>query len=439
MTWRLQVASLFIPSFALLCGVAFICWDSPRFLMKHEEASRNNYERRRAAWKQRKQRQDKLRDSRQPQRNTGITSFPRWLFNWLIYGLCDLFKPSALLPYRSPTLESLNLLRGQPILAAKELLFAHCQLLVENHATRKRSDSDRSDASSRFPLTSDSGWFQRVGRLWTKKYIRNEARAAAIVMISQQLCGINLLIFYSSTLFCDAGISQDSASSFVPLMLSLGIGFTNFACALRAYKWIETHGRRWLLVFSIPSLALTMAGAAVGFAKHQRTVVAVFAYLFTAVYSVGLGPVPFTYSSEVFTLEQRMVGMSFAVSMNFLFAGLLTLFVPRFTTTSLGYSGLLGVFSGFNIVALILIWRYVPELVGTAVQKDRRHRKPMSLERLYHIFQLPLEIYREYQWTIYVPYIRRCWVKFFKGEEAPDMPEDEYFIWGRRKLAQLTS
>lgn len=50
-------------------------------------------------------------------------------------------------------------------------------------------------------------------------------------------------------------------------------------------------------------------------------------------YSLGHGPLPFTYSAEVFHLEHGMVGMSLAVFTNSIGAGLLTLSVPPISRT----------------------------------------------------------------------------------------------------------
>jgi hypothetical protein len=44
--------------------------------------------------------------------------------------------------------------------------------------------------------------------------------------------------------------------------------------------------------------------------------VALFVFIFAAFYSPGEGPVPFTYSAEVFPLSHREVGMSWAVATN---------------------------------------------------------------------------------------------------------------------------
>ena len=51
---------------------------------------------------------------------------------------------------------------------------------------------------------------------------------------------------------------------------------------------------------------------------HQARLgmVATFVFIFGAFYSPGEGPVPFTYSAEVFPLSHREVGMSWAVATN---------------------------------------------------------------------------------------------------------------------------
>ena len=42
--------------------------------------------------------------------------------------------------------------------------------------------------------------------------------------------------------------------------------------------------------------------------------IAFFIFLFAAFYSPGEGPVPFTYSAEVFPITHRELGMSWAVA-----------------------------------------------------------------------------------------------------------------------------
>lgn len=88
--------------------------------------------------------------------------------------------------------------------------------------------------------------------------------------------------------------------------------------------------------------------------------VALFVYIFCAFYSPGEGPVPFTYSAEVFPLSHREVGMAWAVSTCLFWAGVLTVSFPAILK-SLGVLGAFCLYAGFNVVAFVMIFLWVPE------------------------------------------------------------------------------
>lgn len=62
--------------------------------------------------------------------------------------------------------------------------------------------------------------------------------------------------------------------------------------------------------------------------KAHLGLVAFFIYLFAAFYSPGEGPVPFTYSAEVFPLSHREVGMGWAVATCLFWAAVLSISFP---------------------------------------------------------------------------------------------------------------
>lgn len=141
--------------------------------------------------------------------------------------------------------------------------------------------------------------------------------------------GINLIAFYSSTIFKEAGTSDFNA-----LLASWGFGLVNFIFAWPAIWTIDTFGRRSLLLFTFPNMAWSLlaaglctlipksAGAHVG-------LVALFVYVFAVFYSPGEGPVPYTYSAEVFPLSHREVGMSWAVATCLFWAAVLSITFPK--------------------------------------------------------------------------------------------------------------
>lgn len=133
---------------------------------------------------------------------------------------------------------------------------------------------------------------------------------------------VNIMAFYSATLFTDAHASERSA-----LFFSWGFGLINFAqvafwshfvaerLTFHSFAWpavrtIDTFGRRALLLVTFPNMAWSLLGCAFCFKIPTKSpahlpVLALFVYLFAAFYSPGEGPVPFTYSAEAFPLFHR--------------------------------------------------------------------------------------------------------------------------------------
>jgi MFS family permease len=165
-------------------------------------------------------------------------------------------------------------------------------------------------------------------------------------MIAQQMCGINIVAFYSSTIFKEAGAGDLEA-----LLASFGFGLVNFVFAWPAIWTIDTFGRRALLLFTFPQMTWTLLGA--GFSayipkdnKAHLGMIAFFVFLFAAFYSPGEGPVPFTYSAEVFPLSHREVGMGFAVATCFGWSAVLSISFPSL----LGAFGVTGAFGFYAYV-----------------------------------------------------------------------------------------
>lgn len=98
--------------------------------------------------------------------------------------------------------------------------------------------------------------------------------------------------------------------------MTIVFGAINFALGWLAFATIDRYGRRRLLLATFPLMAffLVMAG---GLHDHLKAM-SVFVYLFAAAYSPGPGPIAFTYSAEVFPIENREAGMGWAVAVSLL-------------------------------------------------------------------------------------------------------------------------
>ena len=216
---------------------------------------------------------------------------------------------------------SLRRLRNTDLQAARDLFYIHAQLRTE------------------LELRGDKSYFIRFMELITLPRNRSATIASQTVMIAQQMCGstpllpfdmsllfglihakVNIIAFYSSTVFKYAGAGDKTALwgswgfglvnfLYVPRLFHVRRSDCTFRFALPALRVIDTWGRRTLLLFTFPQMAWTLLVA--GFCSLVKAntahivLVAFFVYLFAAFYSTGEGPVPFTFSAEVFPLSHR--------------------------------------------------------------------------------------------------------------------------------------
>ncbi|KAK1987866.1 hypothetical protein LZ30DRAFT_579312 [Colletotrichum cereale] len=278
-------------------------------------------------------------------------------------------------------MKSLLRLRNHPVQAARDIYYIHTQLQIEAE------------------ITGRSNYAKRFVELFTIPRVRRATLASFTVMIAQQMCGINIIAFYSSTIFKEAGTSDFNA-----LLASFGFGMVNFIFAWPAIWTIDTFGRRSLLLFTFPQMAWTLLAAGLctlipGTGGAHLGMVALFVYLFAAFYSPGEGPVPFTYSAEVFPLSHREVGMSWAVATCLFWAAVLSITFP-IMLADLGVIGSFCFYAGLNVVALVMIFFWLPET------------KQRTLEELDYVFAVPTRVFMKYQLTKALPYWFKRWVLF---------------------------
>lgn len=96
---------------------------------------------------------------------------------------------------------SLLRLRSNPIQAARDLVYINSQLELEAE------------------IIGNNTYTRRFIELFTVPRLRRATLAAFTVMLAQQMCGINVIAFYSSTVFVKAGTSENRAlwASFVSI------------------------------------------------------------------------------------------------------------------------------------------------------------------------------------------------------------------------------
>ena len=134
---------------------------------------------------------------------------------------------------------ALQRLRNTSLQAARDLYYIHAQVRLEEMML---GDGDILVTEGKERYSRSGRYSSRFVQLFTIARIRRATLAAFVVMIAQQMCGsrfrnalqpsradkitsiVNIMAFYSSTLFVDAKATERSA-----LLVSWGFGLINFA------------------------------------------------------------------------------------------------------------------------------------------------------------------------------------------------------------------
>ena len=277
-------------------------------------------------------------------------AIPAFILLILAYLSCESPRWLVLSENYLKAFDTLVKLRKERVLAAEEIVYIHFQIQAERALLRGNRRPDFRHHESRI------GYSERLPKLVTLARNRRAAVSSMIVMVSQQLSGINILAFLASIFFSAAGFSSNSdpiTSRNNSLGLTIGFGGLNALFSVVAYWFIEPlpvdyaldenfddilpenrspaapndkksmkkkrrskffrllNGRRSLLILSLGggTVMLFMLSFVLAFVDEgnpaKLPVVFVLIALFTFTYSPGAGCVPFLYSAEVWPNEGR--------------------------------------------------------------------------------------------------------------------------------------
>merc|ERR1712018_810626 len=135
-----------------------------------------------------------------------------------------------------------------------------------------------------------------------------------MMMLAQQLSGINAAIFFSTEIFKDAGLSTQDAQS-----ATLGMGGMNVAMTIISLILIEKAGRKTLMLSGLTVMLICttclLICLLVG-SKVSAYLSIVFVILFVVGFATGPGSIPWFFVNELFQQSARPMAASMAVATN---------------------------------------------------------------------------------------------------------------------------
>mmetsp|Transcript_36100 Transcript_36100/g.71861 ORF Transcript_36100/g.71861 Transcript_36100/m.71861 type:complete len:603 (-) Transcript_36100:15-1823(-) len=222
----------------------------------------------------------------------------------------------------TPALCVLQLLLSSLILESPRwLLNTDPDSLEARHVIRKlrgfRHESDVDDEVNNFISASilhktQRGSAHSGGAMWdlcmNEKY-RVLLVAAIGLQMSQQLCGINA-VFYYSTAFFD-GLLEN------PLLGTCLVNLVNVVATFVAMKLMDHAHRRTLLLWSSGGMLLSALLLTASSLDYAPKIIALFAVmLFVTFFEIGLGPIPWLITTEYFNSKYVATAMSISCIVN---------------------------------------------------------------------------------------------------------------------------
>jgi sugar porter (SP) family MFS transporter len=184
---------------------------------------------------------------------------------------------------------------------------------------------------------------------------------AVTIAIFNQLTGINSFLQYAPLILKNAGIGSD----FVTMLGSLGIGLLNFICTVIAIAFIDTLGRRPLLLTGV--LGVMLSEIYLGLIQWMTVdpfttgLLSLIGLLgFITSFAIGPGVVVWLVISELFPTRIRGKGIALCLFFNSLASTLLaTFFLPL--THAFGMGQTYWLFALFSFVYFLAVFYLLPE------------------------------------------------------------------------------
>lgn len=180
--------------------------------------------------------------------------------------------------------------------------------------------------------------------------------AVVLVMLAQQLCGINSIIMYGVSLLADL-LASNSA------LLNIFVSILNVVATTGFAPLVDILGRKACILCSIAGMGISSVMLALGIRSGIPLLSAVSVLLFVGSFAFGLGPVPFILSSELVGPEAVGATQSWALAANWISTFVVAQFFPM-VNALLGKGVVYFVFAAIAALFFVCVSVYVPETKG---------------------------------------------------------------------------
>ncbi|WP_117209669.1 sugar porter family MFS transporter [Allorhizocola rhizosphaerae] len=199
-----------------------------------------------------------------------------------------------------------------------------------------------------------------------------------LLSMFQQFVGINVIFYYSASLWASVGFSQSHA-----LLITVITSVTNIVTTLIAIALVDRIGRKPLLLIGAAGMVLTLGVMAWCFSHATQTVnvlgetvtklppgidkvALVAANLYVVAFGMSWGPVVWVLLGEMFNNVIRVTALAVAASAQWVSNWLITVTFPALS--DIGLTLAYGLYASFALLAFIFVARAVRETKGRELE-----------------------------------------------------------------------
>lgn len=204
------------------------------------------------------------------------------------------------------------------------------------------------------------------------------------INVLQQVSGINVVIYYGSTVLQIVGL--DDTASMIALSTMTALQLCATAVLIR---FVDKYGRRplalWGLIFMVFGLITLVIAFLSDGAPWAAPVTIASVLVYRMAFSLSLGPLPYIMTSEFFPQEARAAGVAVSWTSNWAANFAVSLLFPisnewfsEMLGASIGPAAIFGIYAVFCVVAFCFCLRFLPETSGVQLEdcSPRKLRAP---------------------------------------------------------------
>jgi SP family arabinose:H+ symporter-like MFS transporter len=186
-----------------------------------------------------------------------------------------------------------------------------------------------------------------------------------ILAVLVQLSGINTIIDYAPKIFASAGWEIDAG-----LFATFGLGMVNFISTWVAILIIDRVGRRPMYIIGSAGMTLAMLALMITglMGQFSGIKVLIMIIIFLVFFAAFVGPVFWTYMSEIFPNWIRGTALSIPVFTQWVFNALVVLVFPSMLT-KLDTGFTFGILMIFAFLQFLFAIKYMKETKGKSLEE----------------------------------------------------------------------